>query len=70
MKAMQYIVIRFMPHVQTREFANIGIIATCPKTGYFDYQIQTRYSRLSHFFKYFDARWRSCIYRRTRPHQA
>lgn len=55
MKAMQYTIIRFMPHVQTREFANIGVIAACPKTGYFDYKIESRYSRLSHFFKYFNA---------------
>lgn len=55
MKAMQYTVIRFMPHVQTREFANIGVIVACPKTGYFDYQINSKYSRLSQFFRYFDA---------------
>lgn len=55
MKAMRFAVIRFMPHVQTREFANIGIIATCPKTAYFDYRIETRYQRLSQFFQYFNA---------------
>lgn len=55
MKAMRFAVIRFMPHVQTREFANIGIIATCPKTAYFDYKIETRYQRLSHFFQHFNA---------------
>lgn len=55
MKAMRFAVIRFMPHVQTREFANIGIIATCPKTAYFDFKIETRYQRLSQFFQYFNA---------------
>lgn len=53
MKAMRFAVIRFAPYVQTHEFANIGIIATCPKTAYFDYKIETRYQRLSQFFRYF-----------------
>lgn len=52
MKAMRFAVIRFMPHVQTREFANIGIIATCPKTAYFDYKIDQDCQRLSRFFPY------------------
>lgn len=47
--AMRFAVIRFMPYVQTREFANIGIIITHPKSGYFDFKIEQRYSRLSRF---------------------
>lgn len=31
--AMRFAVIRFMPYVQTREFANIGIIITHPKAA-------------------------------------
>ncbi|WP_414023964.1 DUF3037 domain-containing protein, partial [Neisseria gonorrhoeae] len=49
--AMRFAVIRFMPYVQTREFANIGIIITHPKSGYFDFKIEQRYSRLSRFFR-------------------
>lgn len=53
-KAMRFTVIRFVPHVQTQEFANIGIIAACPNTGYFDYKIESKYTRLRHFFQHFD----------------
>lgn len=53
--AMRFAVIRFMPYVQTREFANIGIVITHPKSGWFDFKIETRYSRLSRFFRHFDA---------------
>lgn len=52
--AMRFAVIRFMPYVQTREFANIGIILTHPKSGYFDFKIEHRYSRLSKFFRHFE----------------
>lgn len=51
--AMRFAVVRFMPYVQTREFANIGIILTCPKTGYFNYKIEPKYGRLSNFFQHF-----------------
>ncbi|SUA19946.1 phage associated protein [Neisseria gonorrhoeae] len=47
--AMRFAVIRFMPYVQTREFANIGIIITHPQSGCFDFKIEHRYSRLSRF---------------------
>lgn len=52
--AMRFAVIRFMPYVQTREFANIGIIITHPQSGYFDFKIEYRYSRLSRFFRHFE----------------
>ncbi|HGT2382774.1 TPA: DUF3037 domain-containing protein [Neisseria gonorrhoeae] len=52
--AMRFAVIRFMPYVQTREFANIGIIITHPQSGCFDFKIEHRYSRLSRFFRRFD----------------
>ena len=55
-KALRFAVVRFMPYVQTREFANIGIVAVCPKTKWFDYRIEQRYSRLSGFFRYFDGK--------------
>lgn len=54
-KAMRFVIIRFMPYIQTREFANIGIVLTCPKTGWFNFQIEHRYARLGRFFKHFRA---------------
>lgn len=53
---MRFAVIRFMPYVQTREFANIGVILTCPKTGFFNYQIEHKYQHLSGFFKHFNSK--------------
>jgi hypothetical protein len=50
--ACRYAIIQFMPYPETGEFANIGIVLMCPKTGYFSYQLQTRkYARYTHFFK-------------------
>lgn len=54
--ALRYAVIRYMPYLETREFATVGVVAACPKTGYFDYKLTPRYSRLSHFFREFDVR--------------
>ena len=55
MLAMRFAVVRFMPHIQTREFANVGIILICPNTGFFDYKLEIEYQRLSCFFRYFNA---------------
>lgn len=43
--ACQYSIIRFMPFVETGEFANIGIALFCPETGYFNFQISDRKTR-------------------------
>lgn len=48
--ALRYSVIQFMPYLETGEFANVGVVAMCPKTGYFDYRITKRYGRLTSFF--------------------
>lgn len=48
--ALRYSVIQFMPYVETGEFANVGVMAVCPKTGYFDYKITSKYGRLTQFF--------------------
>lgn len=46
-----YSIIRFMPHVETGEFANIGIVLTVPKSGYFDFRIESkRHARVTNFF--------------------
>ncbi len=49
--ALRYAVIQFMPYIETREFANVGVIAVCPKTGYFDYKLISKYQRLTRFFR-------------------
>lgn len=54
--ALRYAVIHYMPYLETREFATVGIVAVCPKTGYFDYKLTPDYSRLSSFFRGFDAK--------------
>ncbi len=50
--ACRYAIIQFMPYPETGEFANVGVVLTCPKTGFFGYKLQTRkYARYTHFFK-------------------
>jgi hypothetical protein len=40
-----------MPHIETGEFANIGIILVAPKAGFFGYRVETRrYGRVTNFF--------------------
>jgi hypothetical protein len=49
--ACRYAIVQFMPFVETGEFANVGIVLVCPKSGYFGYQLQTRkYGRITAFF--------------------
>ena len=49
--ACRYAIIQFMPFVETGEFANVGIVLACPRTGFFGYQLQTRkYGRITAFF--------------------
>lgn len=33
--ACQYAIVRFQPHAETGEFANIGVVLACPTIGYF-----------------------------------
>jgi hypothetical protein len=48
---MNYAVIRFMPHRETAEFVNIGVVAACPQIDFFDYKIRSkRATRVSRFF--------------------
>lgn len=58
----QYAIVRFLPYRETGEFANVGIVLTCPETGYFDFRLLTKVRRITAFFEELDAR----IYRRTR----
>ncbi len=49
--ACRYAIVQFVPYVETGEFANVGVVLTCPKTGYFSFKLQTRrYSRITGFF--------------------
>lgn len=49
--ACRYAIVQFMPFVETGEFANVGVVLVCPKSGYFGFQLQTRkYGRITAFF--------------------
>ncbi|MCW7540556.1 DUF3037 domain-containing protein [Aquabacterium sp. A7-Y] len=49
--ACRYAVVQFMPYSETGEFVNVGVVLTCPATGYFDFRLQTRkYARVTGFF--------------------
>jgi hypothetical protein len=54
--ACQYAIVRFLPFAETGEFANVGIVLTCPQTGYFDFKLLNRVRRVSEFFKELDVR--------------
>ena len=53
--ACRYSIIQFVPYVETGEFANIGIVLTCPQTGYFNFLLQDKKSkRVTDFFEAID----------------
>ncbi len=55
--ACQYAILRFVPFVETGEFANVGILLLAPRAGFFGHRIQTRrYARITQFFEGLDAR--------------
>ncbi len=50
--ACQYAIVRFAPFIETEEFANIGVVLFCPKTGVFQYRLQLKkHARITHFFE-------------------
>lgn len=50
--ACRYAIVQFLPHTETGEFANVGIVLACPETGYFHFKLQTRrYARITGFFE-------------------
>jgi plasmid stabilization system protein ParE len=57
-----YAIVRFLPYVETGEFANVGIVLMCPETGYFNFRMLTHTGRITAFFDELDAG----IYRRAR----
>ncbi|GAA6186455.1 DUF3037 domain-containing protein [Aliiglaciecola sp. NS0011-25] len=53
----QYAVVRFMPFIETREFANVGIVLIDPKKGKFRFRLApTRFGRVTKFFDDIDGR--------------
>ena len=53
--ACRFSIIQFVPYTETGEFANIGIVLTCPQTGYFNFLLQNRKSkRVTDFFDALD----------------
>lgn len=54
-KLYQYALMRFMPFVETGEFANVGVLLCCPETGYWGYMLApTRFARVTGFFQEMD----------------
>ncbi|MFV0575554.1 MAG: DUF3037 domain-containing protein [Vibrio sp.] len=49
--ALNFTTVRFMPFAETFEFANVGVLAYAPKTGYLDFKLAPkRFKRVSDFF--------------------
>ncbi|KUM51962.1 DUF3037 domain-containing protein [Rheinheimera sp. EpRS3] len=48
----QYAIVRFLPHVETGEFANVGIVLCAPELGLLDFRLApTRFARVTDFFE-------------------
>ncbi|WP_114652201.1 DUF3037 domain-containing protein [Polynucleobacter necessarius] len=53
--ACRYSIIKFLPFSETGEFANVGVVMSCPEIGFFDYKVKTkRYGRITDFFEDLD----------------
>lgn len=51
----RYAIVRFLPYAETQEFANVGIVLTCPETGYFGFKLEKRrFGRVAAFFAKLD----------------
>lgn len=50
-RAVSYAIIRFQPHVETEEFANVGVVLVAPRDGFLDFRLETSdLDRLTSFF--------------------
>lgn len=58
--ACQYAIVRFLPYLETGEFANVGIVMLCPDAGLFEFRLLRHIRRITSFFEELDAG----IYRR------
>lgn len=55
--ACHYAIVRFMPFVETGEFANVGVVMFAPGARYFGFKLLgNRYARVTNFFEQMDAR--------------
>jgi hypothetical protein len=55
LQPLAYALIRFLPYPDGEEFVNIGVVLVSPKTGYFDFRLETqRFERVTAFFEAFD----------------
>ena len=53
--ACHYAIARFMPFIETGEFANVGVVLFAPKARYFGFELLgRRYARVTNFFDRFD----------------
>lgn len=49
--ACQYAIVRFLPFLETGEFANVGVVLFAPKKGYWDYKLApATFPRVTQFF--------------------
>jgi hypothetical protein len=53
--ACHYAIVRFMPFVETGEFANVGIVLFCPNARFFGFKLLVnRHARVTNFFEQLD----------------
>lgn len=53
--ACQYAIVRFMPYIETGEFANVGILLWAPKTRYMGFKLlRKKHARITQFFEELD----------------
>ncbi|MDE2150082.1 MAG: DUF3037 domain-containing protein [Gammaproteobacteria bacterium] len=55
--ACHYAIVRFLPFVETGEFANVGVAIFAPDARYFGFKLLTnRHARVTNFFEQLDAK--------------
>lgn len=55
--ACHYAIVRFMPFIETGEFANVGVVLFAPNARYFGFHLLgNRYGRVTNFFEQIDAK--------------
>lgn len=55
--ACLYAIVRFMPFVETGEFANVGIVIMAPEQRFFAFKLMVqRHARVMHFFEQLEAK--------------
>jgi hypothetical protein len=52
--ACNYAVVRFLPYAATEEFVNVGVVLHCAATGYLDFRLARKWSRVTEFFPELD----------------